>query len=149
VKVGLVASSGGHLSHLWWLKPWWSEHERSWVTFETLDAVQTLAGEQVTYAYHPTNRNLVNLWRNARLARRWLRDTRPDVLITSGAGVAIPFAWAAKAAGVPVVYLEVVDRISRPSLSARVLEPFVDAMVVQLEAQREGLPTARVLGAMR
>ena len=63
-----LCSSGGHLIQLHNLKPWWERHDRLWVTFEKLDSTSLLAGERVAWAYHPTTRNLANLFRNTRLA---------------------------------------------------------------------------------
>ena len=34
MKVCLVGSSGGHLTHLYMLKPFWKDKERFWVTFD-------------------------------------------------------------------------------------------------------------------
>lgn len=38
MKVCLVGSSGGHLTHLYMLKPFWKDKERFWVTFDKEDA---------------------------------------------------------------------------------------------------------------
>ncbi len=40
--------------------------------------------------YFPTNRNLINLVKNTFLAFKILRDEKPDVIISSGAAVAVP-----------------------------------------------------------
>lgn len=45
MKICLVGSSGGHLTHLYMLKPFWSEQERFWVTFDKEDARSLLMGE--------------------------------------------------------------------------------------------------------
>ena len=42
MKVCLVGSSGGHLTHLYMLKPFWQEKERFWVTFDKQDAASLL-----------------------------------------------------------------------------------------------------------
>ena len=34
----LVCSSGGHLAQLVKLRPWWEQHDRTWVCFDTTDA---------------------------------------------------------------------------------------------------------------
>lgn len=34
MKVCLVGSSGGHLTHLYMLKPFWKNKDRFWVTFD-------------------------------------------------------------------------------------------------------------------
>ena len=42
IKVCLVGSSGGHLMHLYMLKPFWEKIERFWVTFDKEDAKSLL-----------------------------------------------------------------------------------------------------------
>jgi hypothetical protein len=148
VKVLLVASSGGHLMHLWWLEPWWREHERTWVTFDTADAAGRLGGEAVYWAVHPTNRRPDNVLRNLRRAARILRRERPDVVVSSGAGVALPFLAVAKVLGIATVFVEVYDRVDRPSLTARLVAKWVDRLVLQWPEQQVGLPSGRVLGPM-
>ena len=65
MKVCLVGSSGGHLTHLYMLKPFWQNKERFWVTFGKEDARSKLKGEKMYGCHYPTNRNLKNLIRSA------------------------------------------------------------------------------------
>ncbi|MEN0063515.1 MAG: UDP-N-acetylglucosamine--LPS N-acetylglucosamine transferase [Myxococcota bacterium] len=147
MKVGLVASSGGHLSQLRALAPWFNDHERAWVTFDTPHARRSLVGESVTFAHHPTNRSLVNLVRNFAVARRWVRMERPDLVVSTGAGVGVPFLWVARSAGIKTVFMEVYDRVDARSLTGRLVGPIVDVVVLQREAQRRLYPRGVVLGA--
>ena len=103
-RVLFVCSSGGHLSQLLQLRAWWEHHERRWVTFDLPDARSKLEGEELIAAHHPTTRNLVNLARNAALARSVIKGYEPDVVVSNGAGVAVPFFALAKARGIPTVY---------------------------------------------
>ncbi|MFN8078139.1 MAG: PssD/Cps14F family polysaccharide biosynthesis glycosyltransferase [Kineosporiaceae bacterium] len=148
LDVLLVCSSGGHLAQLTALDPWSRAHRRRWVCFDTPDAVSILRNEDVVWAYHPTTRNLVNLMRNVALAWRELRGRRPDVVISTGAGVAVPFFLVAKLLRVPTVYLEVYDRMDSPTLTGRLCRPFTDAMLVQWEEQRELYRDADVVGCV-
>lgn len=54
IKVCLVGSSGGHLTHLYMLKPFWKDKNRFWVTFDKEDARSLLEGEKVFEAKYPT-----------------------------------------------------------------------------------------------
>jgi UDP-N-acetylglucosamine:LPS N-acetylglucosamine transferase len=148
MKVALVCSSGGHLAQLHRLEPWWREHERVWVTFDTIDATSLLAGEEVVWAHHPTTRNLANALRNARLAWRVLREVRPDVVVSDGAGVAVPFFVVAKLLRISTVYLEVVDRIETRTLTGRLVYPIADLFCVQWEEQLRLYPRAVEVGAL-
>lgn len=148
LKLLLVCSSGGHLAQLAALQPWSKEHRRHWVCFDTPEALDLLRHEQVTWAYHPTTRNVVNLVRNLGLAWRVLRRERPDVVISTGAGVAVPFFVLARLTGVSTTYLEVYDRIDTPTLTARLCRPFTDRMLVQWDEQRRLYSGAEVVGCV-
>ena len=147
-RVLLVCSSGGHLAQLLALEPWWRGQERTWVTFDTPDATSLLRQERVRWAHYPTTRNLPNLVRNALLSLRVVRRWRPDVVISTGAGVALPFFVLARLLGVPTVYIEVYDRIDAPTLTARLCRPFTSLFLVQWEEQRRFCPEAVVVGAL-
>lgn len=146
LRVLLVCSNGGHLAQLVKLAPWWRHHDRAWVTFPKADARALLVGEKVNDAYFPTTRHLGNLLRNLRLARRVLREYRPDVVVSTGAGVALPFFVLARLGKVATVYLEVFDRIDTATLTGRLCGPFTDAFCLQWEEQKSSYPRGVVVG---
>ena len=144
--VMLVCSSGGHLQQMLALEPVWSAYPHVWVTFDKSDARSLLADERVVYAYSPTNRNVKNLLRNLVLAWRTLRRVRPRVLLTTGAGVAVPFAWIGRALGVRIVYVESFTRIEGPSLTGRLVAPIAQRAYVQWPEMEGALRNARYAG---
>lgn len=144
----LVGSSGGHLTQLWALKPWWSNGERTWVTFDTPDAVSLLASETTIWAHYPTTRHVPNLLRNTWLAWKTLRRTKPDIVVSTGAGVALPFFVFARILRIPTAYIEVYDRIDSATLTGRLCRPFTSVMCVQWEEQRGLYRNAQVIGEL-
>lgn len=146
MKVLFVCSGGGHLMQLHRLRAWWEAHDRHWVTFEQPDAVSLLDGEKVTWAYHPTTRNIPNLIRNLWLALRLLPRYRPDVIMSTGAGVAFPFFLLARVFRIRSVYLEVYDRIDSGTLTGRLCYPLADLFLLQWAEQREIYPRGVVVG---
>ena len=46
LKLCLVGSSGGHLAHLYMLKPFWEQYDRFFVTFDKEDAKSMLKEER-------------------------------------------------------------------------------------------------------
>lgn len=148
LKMCLVGSSGGHLTHLYMLKPVWEKHERFWVTFDKEDARSLLKNEVMYPCYFPTNRNLINLVRNTAVAWRLLRKERPDVIISSGAAVAVPFFYLGKLFGAKLIYIEVFDRIDAPTLTGRLVYPIADRFIVQWEEQRKPYKRAINLGSI-
>jgi UDP-N-acetylglucosamine:LPS N-acetylglucosamine transferase len=147
-KVMLVGSGGGHLAQLLALKPWWTDLERTWVCFDGPDARDQLSGERVTWAFSPTTRNLVNLVRNFFLAIRILRREAPDVVISTGAGVAVPFFLIARVLGIPTIYVEVIDRVSSRTLTGRLCRPMSSAFCVQWREQADLYPGSVVVGPL-
>jgi UDP-N-acetylglucosamine:LPS N-acetylglucosamine transferase len=146
MRVLIVCSSGGHLVQLHNLQPWWEQHDRVWVTFEKLDSRSLLAGESVTWAHHPTTRNLRNLARNLGLAWRLLRSYLPDLVVSSGAGVAFPFFLLARVLGHKTVYVEVYDRIDSATMTGRLCYPLSNLFLLQWEEQRYIYPKGIVIG---
>jgi UDP-N-acetylglucosamine transferase subunit ALG13 len=130
-EVLVVCSSGGHLFDALALAPAWRDRTRAWVSFDKADVRSLLAGERLYIAHGPTNRNLPNLLRNLRLAWRVVGETRPRVVVTTGAGVAVPFAWVARMRGAEVVYVECAGRVDRPSLSASLIAPVAGHLFAQ------------------
>lgn len=148
MKVCLVGSSGGHLTHLYLLKPFWENEERFWVTFDKEDARSILKNEKIYSCYFPTNRNIKNLFKNTLLAFNVLRKERPDVIISSGAAVAVPFFYLGKLFGAKTVYIEVFDRIDSPTLTGKLVYPVTDKFIVQWEEMKKVYPKAINLGGV-
>lgn len=148
MKICLVGSSGGHLAHLNMLKPFWKDEERFWVTFDKEDARSILKDEKMYSCHFPTNRNLKNLIKNTFLAIKVLKKERPDVIISSGAAVAVPFFYIGKLFGAKTVYIEVFDRIDKPTVTGKLVYPVTDKFIVQWEEMKKVYPKAINLGSI-
>ena len=148
MKICFVGSSGGHLTHLYLLKPFWKDKERFWVTFDKEDARSLLEGEKMIPCHYPTNRSLKALIKNTRLAIRVLKKEHPDLIISTGAAVAVPFFYIGKLMGAKVIYIEVFDRINHSTMSGRMIYPIADKFIVQWEEMKKIYPKAVNLGAI-
>jgi beta-1,4-N-acetylglucosaminyltransferase len=146
VRLMLVSSTGGHLAQLLALREVWQQHDRHWVTFRQADAEAALAGETITWAHHPTTRHVPNALRNLRLAVGLVRRERPDVVVSTGAGVAFPFFLVARLHGIRTVYLEVVDRIDSATLTGRLCYPLSDVFALQWPEQQTMYAKGTVIG---
>ena len=67
-------------------------------------------------------------------------------MLTTGAGVAVPFAWVARLRGASVVYVESLARIEGPSLTYRLIAPIASRRYVQWPELADALPGARFAG---
>ncbi|MDT0190151.1 PssD/Cps14F family polysaccharide biosynthesis glycosyltransferase [Rothia terrae] len=148
MKALYVASAGGHLAHLLELDKLWKNQERTWATFKLPEVEAALANEKVDWVYFPTTRNIPNALRNTKLAWEVLKREKPDVIISSGAAVAVPFFAVAKILGIKTVFIECYDRITMPTMSGRLCYPMSDLFVVQWEAQQKAFPESVNIGAI-
>lgn len=147
-EILLVCSTGGHLLQLVALRGAWEPFSRVWVTFDKSDARSLLTDEHVVHAFGPTNRNVTNLIRNLRLAWRVVGTLKPQVILTTGAGVAVPFAWIGRLRGARVVYVESITRIDRPSLSLRLIAPVTTKIYVQWPELVRAVRGSRYVGSI-
>lgn len=148
MKICLVGSSGGHLTHLYMLKPFWINKERFWVTFDKEDAQGLLQGEVMYPCYYPSNRSLKALFINTVKAIKILSKKKPDLIISSGAAVAVPFFWIGKLLGAKTIYIEIFDRIDKPTISGKMCYPVTDKFIVEWEEMKKVYPKAINLGSI-
>lgn len=149
IKIAIVGSSGGHLTHMLMLKPFWENHNRFFVTFDKEDANSQLKNEKIYHCHYPTNRNFKNLIKNTFLAFKILRKEKPDLIISSGAAIAIPFFFLGKILfRKKCVYVEVFDRIDKGTIAGKFCYKFADKFFVQWDEQLKVYPKAINLGSI-
>lgn len=119
----LVASTGGHLEQLIRLR------ERlgpalgpvEWVTFDGNQSRALLRDETVHHVGYIKPRDLGAAARAFPSALRVMRRGGYRAVVSTGAGVALPFFVAAQAHGVPRYYIESAARSMGPSLTGRLV----------------------------
>lgn len=145
-KICLVCSSGGHFFELYSLKSLWSDCNHFWVTFPGKDTQHLLRTEKVYWAYHPTNRSIKNLIRNLFLAWKILLKEKPEIIISTGAGVGVPFLYLGRILGKKTIYIESMARIENLSLTGKLLYPIVQNFFVQWPELTVKYPRAKFKG---
>jgi UDP-N-acetylglucosamine:LPS N-acetylglucosamine transferase len=101
------------------------------VTLRSTDVEYLLRGEDVVFGHGPTPRNLGNFFRNLRLAWRVLGEQDPQVIVSTGAGLALPFFILGRIRRRRLVYIESVTRVEKLALTGRLVYPLTDAFFVQ------------------
>lgn len=145
MKILLVCSTGGHFNALQKLGDFWGQHDCFWVTFRTDATEVALKHKKVYWAYSPTNRNLPNLIRNLILSAQVVWRERPQMILSTGAGVAVPFIIIGKLFGCKTVFVESFTRVKQLSLSARLTMPFLDVVYVHWEQLKQRYPKAELI----
>lgn len=145
-KFLLVGSSGGHLAQLVAMRDIWDQSDRAWVTFHKSDAISTLDGERCYWCHYPTNRHIGNLIRNLGLALRVLWHERPDIVLSTGAGAAIPYFILGRIFGAILVYVEVYDRIDSPTITGKIAAKVSHVFALQWPEQQRHYPHGTHIG---
>jgi UDP-N-acetylglucosamine:LPS N-acetylglucosamine transferase len=77
-----------------------------------------------------------------------LREERPDVIVSAGAGPVVPFAFIARLLGARVLYIESAAAVLRPTLTGRVLYPLANDFFYQWPALAPAFPRGRLMPLM-
>ena len=145
MKILLVCSTGGHFRALQNLDRFWKKYEHCWITFRTKGTEIALKDARVYWAYSPTNRNILNLIRNFYLAWKVMGQEKPQMILSTGAGVSVPFIIMGKINGCKTVFVESYTRVQELSLSAKIVRSFLDILYVQWPQLQEKYPQAQLI----
>ncbi|MFQ6082955.1 MAG: PssD/Cps14F family polysaccharide biosynthesis glycosyltransferase [Candidatus Aminicenantia bacterium] len=146
MKICLVCSAGGHFFELYSLRSLWSNYDHFWVTSQEKNTQYLLRKEKVYWAYFPTNRSIKNFIRNLLLALRILPKEKPKAIISTGAGVGVPFLYLGKILGIKTIYIESMARTENLSLTGRLVYPVVQNFFVQWPELAAKYPRAEFKG---
>jgi UDP-N-acetylglucosamine transferase subunit ALG13 len=138
-----VASLGGHLELLEALRPALDGYRRVWVSSAGA-RLRTLAeqGEEVR-ALPRLDRGSATLAKTLAGARLAWRE-RPSLVLSSGAGLAVPFTLVARGRGARLLFAETMARVQTPSATGRLLTRFAERTYVQWPELQPAYPTARL-----
>jgi len=155
LRVLAAASSGGHFKQLVRLVPRVPDvGDVTWVTYDAGLAEDLLrsAGrkdDRLEYVPYAAPRDLRNLTRDTWSIRSLLREDSYDLVISTGAGIAVAALPVARLHRARAVFVESATRVSEPSLSGRILQrvPGVELCTQQLEGPSFG-PRWRRVGSV-
>lgn len=119
----LTCSTGGHLSELVRIENRIGVNPDSlWVTFDTPQSRQLLAGRNVHYLPYVGPRDLKGTLSAVPDFRRIVRESKFDLAISTGAAIATAALPVAALAGIPTAYVESVCRLRGPSATGKILQ---------------------------
>ncbi len=127
-KICIVSSCGGHLTEVRTLRAVYEKYDHFYVINEKILLSPDMARK--TYFIRHSERDLlllVNLWE----AWRILRSEKPQLILSTGAGPAVPFALIGKLLGIRCVFIEDIARVNTPSMTARIMYRLADRFFYQ------------------
>ncbi len=131
MKLLLVCTSGGHFSTMRRLESFWSNHERVWVTDWKKDTKLLEKEEKVHWLPYQPPRDILAFGQNIPRVFQIVYSEQPDMVISTGASIAVGFAFAAKLFGKRFVYVESISRSEELSLSGKLVYRLSDEFYVQ------------------
>lgn len=148
MKLLLVCNPGGHFSTMMSLKKFWSAHEREWVTYNHFDTERLHGQEAVHWVLKQEAREFWRAAINCIHAVQIVRKSRPDMILSTGAGLAVPFLVIGKLFGIKTIFIESLSRSYELSLSGRLVYNLVDELYVQWPQCIERNPRAQYRGVV-
>lgn len=137
MRVCIVSSCGGHLTEVRQLLPAYAAYDHFYVLNDRAMLPPDMAGR--TYFIRHSERDLRQLT-NLREAWNILRRERPRVILSTGAGPAVPFALVGRLLGCTIVFIETITRIDRPSLTGRIMYRLAHRFYYQWESLAPHFP---------
>jgi UDP-N-acetylglucosamine:LPS N-acetylglucosamine transferase len=146
VKVCIVSSCGGHLTEVRCLKPAYEAYEHFYVLNDKALLPPDMEGRTYFIAHSERDwKFFLNLWD----AFQVLRKQKPDVILSTGAGPAVPFAIVGRLLfGTRVLFVETITRIKSPSLTGRMMYWLAHDLFYQWETLRPFFPKSRYGGPL-
>lgn len=148
LKIAVAASPGGHLVQIRQLTPIYEKHDFFYFTFKGFVAKE-LAKNNKVYAIDNIVRHnplswIFGLWSSFRIALL----ERPDVVLTTGAGVVVFFCYISKMFGAKLIFIESIAKVEKLTLTARILHPISDLFFVQWPGLKRYFSNAHYLGKL-
>lgn len=148
MKLLLVCNPGGHFSTMMGLKSFWSAYQREWATYPHFDTEKLSKKEHIHWVEMQEARMLKKACINFFKALRILHKSKPDLVISTGASLALPFILASKFLGIKTVFIESISRSGSLSLTGRLVYNLVDEFYVQWPECVERYPKALYKGVV-
>jgi beta-1,4-N-acetylglucosaminyltransferase len=136
-KICIVSSCGGHLTEIRLLRAIYHTYEHFYVINERIPLPEDMMGK--TYFIRHSERDwlfFVNLWE----AWRILTREKPSIILSAGAGLAVPFALVGKIFGIRNVFIESFARVHAPSLTGRIMYVLADRFFYQWRSLASSYP---------
>lgn len=144
MKLAVVSSPGGHLTDLLELIGAFDGWDRFWVVNDHSPVLPP--GERAYRIVH-AERDWRVAWNFLEIAAIFSRE-EPDLMLSTGAGPAVPAAVITRLAGLPVIYVEPSSAVTNLTLTGRLVRPFASRFYVQWAALQRRAPWARFEGGL-
>ncbi len=148
LKVCVACSPGGHLVQVRQLAQVYEKYDYFYFTFSGPVAESLAKDSRVRTIPNIVRNNPISWFVGAYLSAKIALAERPDVVITTGAGVVVFFCVFARMLGAKVIFIESMAKVEKPTLTARFLYPFSNLFFVQWPDLIKFFPKAKFEGRL-
>ena len=131
LTICMVSSSGGHYEQLRMLRPLGEKHDLFWVTEKT--DYKGNADHYLTATGSNDPMFPVKMLGNCFKTLSFFLKHKPDVVITTGAMIALPACMLAKVLRKKVIYIESFARVTDGNRTGKLIYKFADLFIYQWE----------------
>lgn len=128
MKIALVCSHGGHLTEMQYMIEAFQGHDLFFVTY---DSTRTRKLQQRKYLMDNIGKDPIKMGIAFIKFINIFRKERPDVVISTGAEIAIPAFYLAKVFHAKTIFIECWCRVKTSSATGRNVYPLADVFLVQ------------------
>lgn len=130
MKICVVCSHGGHFTETQQILEAFSEHELFLVTYHSSRETDV---SQIAPTYFTDNigTNIFRMGKAMGWALKILLKERPDIIVSMGAEIALPFFYLGKLLGIKTIFIESWCRVENLSKTGKLLSPIADLFLVQ------------------
>lgn len=142
----VVSSCGGHLTEIRCLREIYGQYSHFYIINDDARLPADMVGR--TYFIVHSERDWKTLF-NFVEAYRVLKKERPDVMVSTGAGPAVPVALVGRLLfGLRVVFVETITRVEKPSLTGRIMYWVAHEFFYQWKSLGVYFPKGRHIGTL-
>lgn len=141
LKVCVICSVGGHFKQMLKISKAWKKYDYFYVLIDK-PILNSFSQKEKVYIVTSPERDPWLFIKNLSESLKIFLQTKPDVVISTGAGVAIAMCYIAKLFAKKVIFIEDWCIVEHPSVTGRVVYPIADLFIIQREHLKRYYPKA-------
>jgi len=133
-NIVFISSTGGHWSQILELRKEMKELKNCYFITEYNE---TSKNHKDTFFLTQQDRKsksfLIDIFKNSIKSIIYYKKLKPSIVISTGAGVVIPFLLISKMRGCKIIFIESFAKVNTPTITGKIVYKFADSFFVQWE----------------
>ena len=145
MKICIVSSCGGHLTEVRCLKKIYEKYEIFYVINQKIILPKDMLKN--TYFITHSERDL-RFFKNLFEIYKLFKSLSPDLILTTGAGPAVPAALVGRLFNKKIIFIETITRITKPSLTGFFMKYLANEVFYQWPQLSKYFPNGKYIGTL-